>query len=157
MNKNYSEIYYVVLDSNKDISQKTKAYKDYIVQNHIKGSFLAYSSIYRNKYDIMNLIRPVLDQQKTDIAFMCWNDVDAISVLEAIQLLPVHSRHRIGVVGFDDLPTAQHTNPPLTTIRYPFDEIGLQCVQLLEKQKKHKMSIPPNIKVEARIIERKSL
>lgn len=157
VSKNYREIYYVVLDSNEDISQKTRAYKDYIAQNDVKGHLLSYHSIYRNKYDIMNLIRPILDEQHNDIAFVCWNDVDAISVLEAVQMLSAHPGYRIGVVGFDDLPTAQHTNPPLTTIRYPFDEIGYQCIQVLEEQKKHKNQVPPNIRVETQIIERESL
>jgi DNA-binding LacI/PurR family transcriptional regulator len=35
------------------------------------------------------------------------------------------------VVGFDDIETAQTSDPPLTTIRQPFHEIGQKAVALL--------------------------
>ncbi len=37
----------------------------------------------------------------------------------------------VAVVGFDDLPTAGLSDPPLTTIRQPIRRIGAQAVETL--------------------------
>ena len=37
----------------------------------------------------------------------------------------------VAVVGFDDLPTAGFSEPPLTTIRQPIRRIGAQAVETL--------------------------
>jgi LacI family transcriptional regulator len=37
----------------------------------------------------------------------------------------------IAVVGFDDLPVAQHTEPPLTTVRQPMREMGETAARIL--------------------------
>jgi DNA-binding LacI/PurR family transcriptional regulator len=38
----------------------------------------------------------------------------------------------LSVVGFDDIETAQTADPPLTTVRQPFYEMGLRAARLLE-------------------------
>jgi LacI family transcriptional regulator len=37
----------------------------------------------------------------------------------------------IAIIGFDDLPIAQVTEPPLTTIRQPLFEMGSESVRML--------------------------
>lgn len=37
----------------------------------------------------------------------------------------------VAVVGFDDSPSAPHTDPPLTTVHQPVEEIGREMVRLL--------------------------
>ena len=37
----------------------------------------------------------------------------------------------IAIVGFDDLPFAEHMDPPLTTVRQPLAEEGRAAVRLL--------------------------
>ena len=37
----------------------------------------------------------------------------------------------VAVIGFDDLPLAQHTQPPLTTIRQPLERVGAAAAQRL--------------------------
>ncbi len=37
----------------------------------------------------------------------------------------------VAVIGFDDFPLAQHTDPKLTTVRQPLEEIGHTMVRLL--------------------------
>ena len=40
---------------------------------------------------------------------------------------------KVGVVGYDDIEWASHSNPPLTTIRQPIGEAGVQLVDVLLK------------------------
>jgi DNA-binding LacI/PurR family transcriptional regulator len=37
----------------------------------------------------------------------------------------------VAVSGFDDIPAAEFTHPPLTTVRQPIYEIGERLVELL--------------------------
>jgi len=39
----------------------------------------------------------------------------------------------ISIIGFDDTVQSAYTTPPLTTIRYPMFEMGLQAAQAILK------------------------
>ena len=156
--KGYREIYYIgqrYPDNQRP--RRIKAYTDYIENNNIKGSVLEYSSIHRDFGRIERLISPIIDKQQNDIAFLCWNDVDAIIVLEVLSVKYPDRKFRIGVMGHDDIPTARHTNPPLTTIKYPFEEVGIQCVNLIMESVQERSKEIPSIEIDSSIIERKSL
>jgi DNA-binding LacI/PurR family transcriptional regulator len=64
-------------------------------------------------------------------AFFCSNDEMALGVLHAAHALGLRVPEDISVVGFDDIPSAQHFWPPLTTVRQDFEELGRRCVQML--------------------------
>lgn len=70
-------------------------------------------------------------------------DLDAVFVAsDAMAIGALHVLMRAGrrvpddvaVVGFDDVPTAQFTNPPLTTVRQPFEEMAVAMAQRLVAQ-----------------------
>lgn len=64
-------------------------------------------------------------------AVFCANDQMALGVLRAMaeQGRPVPAD--VSVVGFDDLPEAGYFNPPLTTVRQDFAELGRRALRLL--------------------------
>lgn len=64
-------------------------------------------------------------------AFFCSNDEMALGVLHAAHSLHIRVPQDVSVVGFDDIPAAQHFWPPLTTVRQDFAELGRRCVQML--------------------------
>ncbi|HEY0249456.1 MAG TPA: LacI family DNA-binding transcriptional regulator [Gryllotalpicola sp.] len=64
-------------------------------------------------------------------AYFCSNDEMALGVLHAAHQLGLRVPQDISVVGFDDVPAAQHYWPPLTTVRQDFAELGRRCVQML--------------------------
>ncbi|NUP21161.1 MAG: substrate-binding domain-containing protein, partial [Streptomyces sp.] len=37
----------------------------------------------------------------------------------------------VAVIGFDDFPLAQRTEPPLTTVRQPLEQMGRAMIKLL--------------------------
>jgi DNA-binding LacI/PurR family transcriptional regulator len=37
----------------------------------------------------------------------------------------------VALVGFDDLVTSQHTDPPLTTVRQPLADMGREMTRML--------------------------
>ena len=57
-------------------------------------------------------------------AVVCTSDVLAIGALAECRALGLDVPHDISVTGYDDIEIAQHTEPPLTTVKVPAAEIG---------------------------------
>ena len=68
--------------------------------------------------------RQLLNQPNRPTAIFCANDEMAIGCLHEIQNEGLHVPGDISVMGFDDIRYAETTNPPLTTIAQPTEEIG---------------------------------
>jgi len=62
-------------------------------------------------------------------AVLASTDVLAIGALRAAHRLGLSVPGDVSVVGFDDLPLAEHTTPPLTTVRHPISEMAAVAVQ----------------------------
>ncbi|MEV0235563.1 LacI family DNA-binding transcriptional regulator [Nonomuraea sp. NPDC050786] len=64
--------------------------------------------------------------------FAC-NDVQATGVYRAAHELGLRIPHDLSVVGFDDLPSVEWMNPPLTTVRQPLCEMAAAATGMLVK------------------------
>ena len=64
-------------------------------------------------------------------AFFCYNDSTAIGVITALRLRGYNVPQDFSVIGFDDIPFANHITPALTTIRQPRSHIGEQAMTFL--------------------------
>lgn len=62
------------------------------------------------------------------------NDSMAVGVLRALHEAGRQVPAEVSVVGFDDVPEAPYFNPPLTTVRQDFDEVGRRSLALLLRQ-----------------------
>ena len=68
---------------------------------------------------------------KPPTAVLASNDVTAIGALRAIRRAGLRVPQEISVVGFDDIQLAGYTDPPLTTVRFPRDEIARHAFHAL--------------------------
>ncbi|MEU2982389.1 LacI family DNA-binding transcriptional regulator [Streptomyces hirsutus] len=59
------------------------------------------------------------------------SDTMAAGALGALRAAGRRVPDDVAVIGFDDFPLAQHTDPKLTTVRQPLEEIGRTMVRLL--------------------------
>ena len=64
-------------------------------------------------------------------AVFCTSDMMAIGMMQTLKLSGVRIPEDISVIGFDDIPTAQFAGIDLTTIRQPYEQIGVQAVHML--------------------------
>ncbi len=67
---------------------------------------------------------------RPDSVFAC-NDLMAAGALQAIAEAGLRVPDDIAVIGFDDLPIASRTNPPLSTVSQDIAAIGAAAVDLL--------------------------
>jgi LacI family transcriptional regulator len=66
----------------------------------------------------------LLTQRRRPTAIFAANDSMAIGALSALREARVAVPMEIAVTGFDDIPIAQYTSPPLTSVRVPIIELG---------------------------------
>lgn len=67
-------------------------------------------------------------------AVMASNDLTAIGMMSAIRKAGLSVPGDISVVGFDDIWLAEFTEPPLTTVRFPRDQVAQQaCLALMSE------------------------
>jgi DNA-binding LacI/PurR family transcriptional regulator len=52
----------------------------------------------------------------------------AAGALHALRRLGRRVPRDVAVIGFDDMPSAQQTDPKLTTVRQPLDAMGMRLV-----------------------------
>ena len=64
-------------------------------------------------------------------ALFCYNDLSALGLLAEAHLQGVHIPADLSVVGFDNVPYAELSLPPLTTIDQRKDELGRLAVRTL--------------------------
>jgi DNA-binding LacI/PurR family transcriptional regulator len=62
------------------------------------------------------------------------NDFTAIGAINAIKEAGLNIPEDISIVGFDDIPTAIHTSPALTTVRQPTRSQGSIAAEYLFKR-----------------------
>ncbi len=62
---------------------------------------------------------------------ICSNDLMAIGVVQEARAHGITVPHELSVVGFDGIDAARWTEPPLTTVEQPIEEIAQTAVQAL--------------------------
>ncbi|MDD2708299.1 MAG: substrate-binding domain-containing protein [Verrucomicrobiae bacterium] len=96
----------------------------------------------RPEYSLQVAAREVECQgvQETDVfkamaeppqAIIALHDLMALNVIRRCKERGLRVPEDFAVAGFDDLPIARMLNPPLTTVRQAFQEMGRRAVQIL--------------------------
>jgi DNA-binding LacI/PurR family transcriptional regulator len=92
-------------------------------------------------------------------------DVDAVFAASdlmaagAIQVLRAAGRRipeDVAVAGYDDSPVAQMTDPPLTSVRQPIEEMGREMVRLLLEHTADRGSVPRKVILSTELVVRRS-
>ena len=66
-------------------------------------------------------------------AVFCANDQMAMGVIAAFREVGRRVPDDVSIVGFDDLPESPYLDPPLTSIRQDFTELGRRAMGLVER------------------------
>lgn len=73
----------------------------------------------------------LLDLPEPPTAIIACNDSMAIGAMRAIAERGLEVGRDVAVAGFDDIPSARGTTPPLTTVRQPIYDIGRRLAEML--------------------------
>ncbi len=90
-------------------------------------------------------------------AFFVENDIMALGCMRAMLESGIQVPKDVSVCGFDDLPYASISNPPLTTMRVPNREMGTLAVQSLMNQISGPRSFTSVTHLSTTFVERQSV
>jgi DNA-binding LacI/PurR family transcriptional regulator len=76
-------------------------------------------------------MRSLLERVPELDALFVASDVMAAGALAELRRQGRRVPDDVAVVGFDDSIIARHTNPPLTTVRQPVEELGAMIARIL--------------------------
>ena len=90
-------------------------------------------------------------------AFFADNDIIALGAMKAMTERGIRIPEDVSVVGFDDLTFSSISNPPLTTLRVPKQEMGRMAVRRLRDMIQDNDEVKFKTQVCAQFIERASV
>lgn len=79
-------------------------------------------------------MRRLLELANPPEAVFAANDLMALGAMEAIRANGLGIPDDVAIVGYDDIPIAAHTFPPLTTMAIPKKELGYAAAQMVLHQ-----------------------
>lgn len=78
--------------------------------------------------------RQLLERKAKFTAVFVDTDQKAVGVIKVLREAGFSVPDDISVLGFDDVPGMENNDPPLTTIRVPHYETGMEAIRLLQKR-----------------------
>jgi LacI family transcriptional regulator len=75
-------------------------------------------------------------------AVFAHNDVLALGAMHAIQASGLQIPGDISVVGYDDTTTSAYLHPPLTSVKFPKEEVGRKAGELILRLAQHAEPVP---------------
>jgi LacI family transcriptional regulator len=73
----------------------------------------------------------LLDLASPPTGVIACNDLMALGAISAAQKRGLVVGRDVAITGFDDIPLAEHSHPPLTTVHQPVYGIGRQVCDML--------------------------
>lgn len=70
------------------------------------------------------LMAPLLERDELPTAIFAHNDLMALGAMAELSAAGLRVPDDVSLVGYNDLPTVGHLQPPLTTVRYPSLDVG---------------------------------
>jgi DNA-binding LacI/PurR family transcriptional regulator len=90
-------------------------------------------------------------------ALFCGNDLVALAAIQALRRRGIDVPGEVSVLGFNDLPMANMSDPALTTIHVDWHQVGREAIRLLMQRKAEPDRPTIQIQTGARLIERASV
>ena len=98
----------------------------------------------------------LLENDATITAVIAGNDLMAIGAINRFQQQGLQVGQDIALGGFDDIPLAAYTTPPLTTMHQPIYDIGRQVCAMLIDLINGRQPDPAHVLLEPQLVIRKS-
>jgi LacI family transcriptional regulator len=107
----------------------------------------------RSGYEVA---QSLLDGEARPTAIVASNDLMALGAMSAAQERGLVVGRDISISGFDNIPPAAHSHPPLTTVEQPVYDIGVTICRMLCQMIKGMDPVERHVVIEPRLVVRRS-
>jgi LacI family transcriptional regulator len=111
------------------------------------------SWLHRSGYEAM---QELLRSKRPFTALFAHNDRMARGAIGALHEAGLRVPQDVSIVGYDDIPEAEFSDPPLTTIRQPMQEVGKAAARLLIQMVEDSQATPQQILFDTELVIRSS-
>jgi DNA-binding LacI/PurR family transcriptional regulator len=98
----------------------------------------------------------LLQQQTLDAVFSAAGDLCATGLLAAAREKHLKVPHELAILGYDDNPVAMVSNPPLTTVRQPLEQMAAEAFRLATDARDEILAKPARKLFDPEIVKRAS-
>lgn len=98
----------------------------------------------------------LLDRPKPPSAIVACNDLMALGAISAAQERGLVVGRDVSISGFDDIPSAEHAHPALTTVHQPVEQIGAMVCRMLIKVIRGETLQEPQVILQPSLVIRQS-
>ncbi len=115
------------------ISERLTGYKQALEQSNIRINYelISTDEDYPARQNGYNSAKRLLEMNKQVTAIFACNDAMAIGVMQYCADNNINIPGDISLVGFDDVEADLLLNPPLTTVRVPKVELGIEAMNMI--------------------------
>jgi len=144
--------------SHPSISERFQGYKIALEQNHIPydPDLVVIDEPYPAREYGYNSAQKLLQRNSRPTAIFACNDAMAIGVLQYLKEKKIEVPKEISLIGFDDVEANLSMDPPLTTIRVPKVEMGIEAIKLMTEILRQRQTRSRKILVPVELIVRSS-
>jgi DNA-binding LacI/PurR family transcriptional regulator len=104
----------------------------------------------------LTMTRRLLDLAKPPTAIFAVNNLTTIGVLGGLRERGLELPDEMSVVGFDDMPTAELLDPPLTVVQQPTYRVGARAGEMLIRRLREPKAAVKEVVLQARLVVRGS-
>jgi len=113
--------------------EKENGFKSQLVENGIdmENHYLYING--KDDKDVMNQLKMQIEKECLDdgVGIFANNDVQAIKIMEMLKALNIKIPQDVALIGFDNIFLGKITNPTLTSVAQPIEELGKLSVERL--------------------------
>ncbi|MFP9228745.1 LacI family DNA-binding transcriptional regulator [Pectobacterium cacticida] len=155
----HRNILFLTHPGRRTIEQRLEGWRDSMQHHHLPSDATQVITVadWLPELAEQAVMEYVQQHQMASGAILCANDSLAIGAISALNRLGVRVPEDISVMGMNDLPQAEFTQPALTTVHLPVQEIGVVALELLQDMIAGTVQIPRRIELACSLIERKSV
>jgi LacI family transcriptional regulator, galactose operon repressor len=144
--------------SHPSISERFQGYKMALEKNNLPydSDLVVIDEPYPAREFGYRAAQKLLQNKIRPTAIFACNDAMSIGVLKCLKEMKIEIPKDISIIGFDDVEADLSMDPPLTTIRVPKVEMGMEAIKLMTEILRQKQTGSRKILVPVELIVRSS-
>jgi LacI family transcriptional regulator len=137
------------------IIERQSGYEQVMYQHHLQSVVITAPNL--DPVGGESALQTLLIEEPESTGIICSNDSQAIGIMSGLHAIGRSIPEDFSLIGFDNIPMAQFTHPPITTVHTDRNALGQLATQLLLGRIYNPDRQPIHVRVGVRLISRSSV